>query len=391
MISREDPDQHQIVLSGNGFRFVHGFLGLIVLLAVVLVISTLVMSWKFGMNVTVEGKGVVEPVDRHWVKAPLNGLVERILAGQGQLVAENDTVVVLDTTEQLAELRKLQNDLEINRSRRLELKLEIDQEARVGAANLRGAHTDLARARMELAHVLAEQRLSSNGAAMFARKPMEELIPVQKSQARLDKALADLDLAKKRGFVDRRNQELETLFKLGEKLRHELETIARRIERSTVTAGIAGVVLTGDLYRRVGDRVVAGETILEIAKLNHWQAELGIAEHDIPRVKPGQRTLLYVNAFPHLEFKIFEGTVSHVPSAPGPAVAGVSEGYPVKIGVKNPHVTDGIAKYRLVPGMRVEGSIVVERARILGILWKRLLKASGKLEKKNELQLLDPV
>ena len=385
MISEEDPDQHRIVLSSKGFRFVRCFLGLIILLAVVLVISAIAMSWKFGMNVTVEGKGVIEPIDRHWVKAPVSGIVERLLPRQGQLVAETDTVVVLDTTEQLADLQKLQNDLEINRSRGLELKLEIDQETRVGKANLRGAHADLARARMELVHVLAEQRLSSKGAAMFARKPLEELIPVQKSQARLDKAMADLDLAKKRlGFVDRRNQELETLFKLGEKLRHELETIGRRVERSTITAGIAGVVLTGDLRRRVGDRVLAGETILEIAQLNNWQAKLGIAEHDIPRVKPGQRTLLYVNAFPHMEFKIFEGTVSHVPSAPG---AGEPKAYPVKIGIQNPHVTDGFAKYSLSPGMQVDGSIVVERDRILGILWKRLLKASGKLEQKNEIRL----
>ena len=344
------------------------------------------------MNVTVEGKGVIEPVDRHWVKAPVSGIVERLLPRQGQLVAETDTVVVLDTTEQLADLQKLQNDLEINRSRGLELKLEIDQETRVGKANLRGANTDLAQARMELEHVLVEQRLSSRGAAMFARKPLDKLFPVQMRRARLDKAMADVDLAEKRlGFVDRRNQELETLCKLGEKLRHELENITRRVERSTITAGIAGVVLTGDLHRRVGDRVLAGETILEIAKLNHWQAKLGIAEHDIPRVKPGQRTLLYVNAFPHLEFKVFEGTVSHVPSVPGPAVAGEPEGYPVKIGIRNPHVTDGIAKYGLSPGMHVEGSIVVERDRILGILWKRLLKASGKLEQKNEFHLLDPV
>ena len=341
------------------------------------------------MNVTVKGKGVAEPIDRRWVKAPVGGIVERILAEQGQLVAENDTVVVLDTTEPLAELQKLKNDLEINRSRRLALKLEIDQETRVGRASLRGARADLARARMELEHVLAEQRLSSEGARMFARKPVEELIPVQISRARLDKAVADLDLAKKRlGFVDRRNQELATLLKLAEKLRDQFETVGRRVERSTITAGLAGVVLTGDLRRRVGDRVLAGETILEIAKLNDWQARLGISERDIPRVKTGQRTLLYVNAFPHLEFKIFEGTVTHVPSAPG--LARELDRYPVKVNIQNPYVTDGSGKYSLSPGMQVEGSIIVERGRILGLLWKRLLKARGKLEQKSELHLHEP-
>jgi len=160
---------------------------------------------------------------------------------------------------------------------------------------------------MELVHVLAEQSLSSQGAAMFARKPLEELFPVQQSRSRLKKAIADVDLAKKRlGFVDRRNQELMTLVKLGERLRHEFETAGRGVKRSTITAGIAGVVLTGDLHRLVGDRLLAGEAILEIAQLDYWQAKLGIAEHDIPKVQPVQRTLLYLNAFPHLEFKVFE-------------------------------------------------------------------------------------
>jgi multidrug resistance efflux pump len=385
-------DRFEIDLGGKGFRFVRGFLGLILLVAVVLLVAALVMGWIFGMNVTVEGNGLVEPVNRRWVKTSVDGIVQSILAKQGQVVEEHDTLVVLDTTEQLAELQKLQQDLDINRSRRLELKLGIAQETRVVTASLRNAEADLEQARMELVHVLAEQRLSSDGAPMFARMPLEELIPVQKSRSRLKKAMADVDLAKKRlGFVDRRNQELATLSKLGERLRQEFETVGRGVKRSTITAEIGGVVLTGDLHRRVGDRVLAGETILEIAQLQLWQAKLEIAEHDIPKVRPGQRALLYLKAFPHLEFKVFEGTVSHVPSAPAPVVNGESVAYPVRIGIKDPRVTDGISTYSLSPGMHVEGSIVVERDRIFGILWKKLLKASGKLEQKNDIHLLDAV
>ena len=38
-----------------------------------------------------------------------------------------------------------------------------------------------------------------------------------------------------------------------------------------------------------------------------------IPEIDNPKVKAGQPVKLYVNAFPHMEYKIAEGTVTDVP------------------------------------------------------------------------------
>ena len=271
------------------------------------------------------------------------------------------------------------------------MKLEIEQEASIGYANLRRAKTDLEHARKELEYLLIEQTLSSTHAAEFARKPIEELIPVRRGRARLEKSVTDVDLASRRlGSRRRRNQELETLAKLGEKLDHELDMIRRKIEQSTIRCDAEGVILTGELHMRVGDQVLAGERIIEIAELRHWQAELAIMEHDMPKVESGQQALLYINAFPHLEFKVFKGIVSHVPAAPGSSIDGQAPEYRVKVEIEDPVVSAAEPSYSLVPGMRVEGSILVERDRILGLLWKRLLKATGKLERKNELYLMDP-
>ena len=117
--------------------------------------------------------------------------------------------------------------------------------------------------------------------------------------------------------------------------------------------------------------------MLELAEMNEWQAEIVVQEADIPRVKPGQSVRLYVGAFPHMEYKIFTGKVEEV--AVEPAEDG--RGYPVKVSISDPEVTDGAQRYILVCGMSAEARIVVERGRIATLVWRKFLRNLGRMNK----------
>ena len=109
---------------------------------------------------------------------------------------------------------------------------------------------------------------------------------------------------------------------------------------------------------------------------------------------------LYVNAFPHMEYKVFEGKVTDVPRKPEgtiPPGAGIVPGsvagtvYPVKIQVIDPQVSDGEKVYSLAYGMGVSAKIVTARGPIVDLMWKKLLKTVGKIGRPEIYRLEAPV
>ena len=148
-----------------------------------------------------------------------------------------------------------------------------------------------------------------------------------------------------------------------------------RLAKNTIRAPAAGTVLTGQLEQRVGDYLQGGETVLEVAENEEWQAQIMVKEIDLPKIEIGQPARLYVDAFPHTEYKVFEGTVEEVSATPatGSAVEGAI--YPIKVSIRDPQVSNGEQVYSLAYGMNAEVKIVVERGRVIELLWKKLLQS----------------
>ncbi|MBI4719593.1 MAG: HlyD family efflux transporter periplasmic adaptor subunit [Planctomycetes bacterium] len=63
-----------------------------------------------------------------------------------------------------------------------------------------------------------------------------------------------------------------------ELVRTRLELLERRIEQSALRAPIDGVVIAGDLRKRVGGVVTRGEALFEVAPLGDWTLELHVPE-----------------------------------------------------------------------------------------------------------------
>lgn len=376
-IDRAGMDGPADLAGGMGFGFVRRFLQSILLGVLALGTAGGLLSWYFGMDVCVEGEGVVEPRSRRLVKTEISGIVREIIAGQGQQVGAGQRLVVLDGEEWQTELRKVEKDLEVNDSRRAEIEIGIQREKAIRRAEVAMVRLERELVALQLEQVRAEQNLYAGASSLIARltrKPLEELLPVRRSKAVLDQKEAELRLSAQRLLaVEGRRQEIRTLERLHEKLLQDRSLLQYRLARTVIRAPVAGTVLTGDLQKRRGDRVQAGEALLELAELNGWQAEIVVQEADLPKVRVGQKVKLYIDAFPHMEYKVFSGGVNGVSIEP---MAG-GRGYPVVVSIADPEVGNAGKIYSLAYGMSVNARIIVDRGRIAALLWSRIMRSLG--------------
>ena len=363
---------------GPGFGIVRTFLWLILLLAGGMVALAGILSWHFGMDVTVEGQGIVEPRDRHQVKTMIGGIIKEVHVRSGQQVAAGDLLVTLDDTDWLTERQKIEADLGVNRSQQREVEQQIEQDRRIRSAEVVEARLNLDRVRIKLEQTVAEQTLYSTVALApegIARRRLKDLMPVRLANAALRQEKADLALAEERlRVVEGKRQELKTLEKRRERLEQDWARIQSRLAQTRIAAPARGTVLARDLKRKVGDRIEAGEAILEVAGTDAWQAKVMVREMDLPQMETGQEARLYIDAFPHMEYKIFKGRVEEVPTTPLDIVLDGCAVYSVRVSILDPVISEGKRVYSLANGMNAKAKVVVGRGRILHLFWRRLFK-----------------
>ena len=369
--------QAQGHLHGLGFGLVHYFLGLILLCVGSGAAVAGFLAYYLGMDLSVEGVGLIEPRQRHLVKSQSKGIIRQIPVRQGQQVGKGSLLVVLDSRELETQLRKIDKDLQVNRSRRKEIEMQMGRQRTLLEGELECTQLEVEGAALHLEKVRSEQRLYSEAQLLpqgRGRRVLEDLVPVREARMAWRQKRALLRLKKQQLMaVKGGEQEIQTLLRIFEKLHQERELLKHRMERLSIRAPLGGTVLTGDLQRRVGDRIQAGEGIVEIAELDGWQARVMVGERDIPRVKKRQQVRLYIHAFPHLEYKIFSGLVEEIAVQPEAAGAG----YPVRVLIDDPQIDEGGQAFSLAHGMSADAHIVVERGRIAALLWRRLLRSLG--------------
>ena len=282
---------------GPGFRFVRSFLVVILVLVGVLVVLAGVLSWYFSMDMTVESKGVLEPRQRYRVKAEIAGIIQQIHVRQGQPVEKGQPLVTLDDTDWQLQLQQAEKDLEVNRSQQRAIERQMAQERNIRQAEVAHAQRQVERMRIQLEQVVAEQSIYSAGLLPISvvRQPLEQLLPVRLGNAWLKDAEAELEQSQQRlQAVEGRTAELQTLEKQREKMEQERLRLENRLAKTTIRAPTAGTVLTGQLEQRIGDRLQEGETVLEVAQTDGWQARIMVKEIDLPKIEIGHPTRLYI-------------------------------------------------------------------------------------------------
>lgn len=151
-----------------------------------------------------------------------------------------------------------------------------------------------------------------------------------------------------RTYKNSMDQALENL----ESSQSKLDTTQDSFENYTITAPISGTVITKNI--KAGDKISAGGnsavTLAVIYDLSELTFEMSVDELDVKSVKVGQTVEVTADAF---EGQAFSGTVTNVSLASSYS-NGVTN-YPVT-------VTLDTAK-ELLPGMNVDGNIILEEAK----------------------------
>ncbi len=366
---------------GTGFEFVKRFLLFILLSVIALIAGILFLVWNIGMNVNVEGTGAIEPSGRFEVKTKLSGIISEVYVGRWDKVAKGDRLFKLESKDWEAELEKVNKEREINRSRMAEIEEQMRANKKILQSEIHQTQSEIETLRLQLEQVEREYQLVKKYNLVNSKSEIEQLLPIRLKRSMLKQAQAKLQTDRERfETVDRRRREIETLEKMNQKLREDQQVLWRRIENTLVYAPVSGTVLTGDLERRVGDHLQIGETVIELARLDDWQAKVMIKETEIQKIKVGQPVNLFVNAFPHMEYKIFEGIVTEIAAQPVSTNPSQEvQVYPVKITLSNPAVSVNSNTYSLAYGMSVEAKIAVEKGRILDLIWNRFLRTAGKI------------
>ena len=371
-------------LKGLGFGIAgHVLLGLLILFGL-LIALTVVLGWHLGLEISVDAQGIVNPSRRFVVKSRSTGILKTILVRQSQEISKGELVAEIDDQDLRAKLDKVTLEIEVQNSRLEELELKMRQDRRVLEAQIRRTREEIESAELHLQQVRGEYQLyfaSYPPLPGIPRKPLDDLLPVQLNQSRVRQSKAELMRGQRQlEALGSRKQEIRTLTKSTTILEEERRHLLKQLSHTRILSPSDGTILTNEIERREGDLIRGGETLLEIAPLGGWCAKVLVREFDIPRVRIGQPVRLYVDAFPHMEFRILEGTVKEIPVRPTKETLETQEPmYPVKIDIEASEISDGDQTFRLTYGMRVSAKIIVERGRVLDLIRRKLKKSAGEI------------
>jgi len=80
--------------------------------------------------------------------------------------------------------------------------------------------------------------------------------------------------------------------------------LQREIDLADIRSPVSGVVLTGDLERRIGSAVQTGDVLFHVAPLDHLLAKINVPDSDILYIQTGQSGQIATDAFPADKFAI---------------------------------------------------------------------------------------
>ena len=144
--------------------------------------------------------------------------------------------------------------------------------------------------------------------------------------------------------------ELNVLQAQIEQAEARLALVDERLSRLAIKAPFDGLVISGDMSRRLGGAVKRGEVLFELAPLGDYRVMLAVDEHDISAIRIGQTGRLVLSSRPGTPLDIT--VVRLVP------LARAEEGrntFPVEARLESPGRLD------LRPGMKGVAKIAIDR------------------------------
>ncbi len=353
-----------------GAGLVRRAVSVVLLLLGGLLAITLVVAAVVSIDITADGSGILEPT-RIWpVRTQEPGTVLDVLVATGDSVVPGQALVRLDTLASatgLAQLRATAAESRLTYEHSLATR-GVDQ--RQLDERIRQAQSALLRAR-----ALLRQRLTDFGFPDNVDSILRTYRPG--SHTAIDLALADLiaaeadsgSLAAQRQVVDAKRFDLARERSEAQRSAAQVALSREQLDRLTLRAPAAGVVLTERIERLLGAYEKQGDLVLEIGDPRNWQATLYVDERDVHEVHVGDEVKVEVQAFARKE-DLLPARVVFV--AQEPADARETGGYRV-VATIDPDVVTGRGP-ELRRGYTVRGKILTRSGPILIVLWRYLTR-----------------
>jgi multidrug resistance efflux pump len=88
-----------------------------------------------------------------------------------------------------------------------------------------------------------------------------------------------------------------------DKAKAQIDLLEYQITQARIVSPMTGLVVAGDLKKRIGAPVKTGDVMFEVAPLESLRAELAVSEDDVPDLQVGQEGELASASFPNERIK----------------------------------------------------------------------------------------
>ncbi len=282
---------------------------LIIFVSIILFIIILFFLTHKPQKDHIYGSGIIE-IKEVLVTSQIPGIITAIYANQGDSVKKGDTLVIIEHKELIAQKQEALAGLGLVR--------QTAKEIEIKEKNLT---KDLERARnLYKAGELSEKELESI-------ESQYEILNVQKEKIKAQIAQAEA----------------------------KVSLISVQIEHTFILSPTNGIIL--NRYYESGEFVNPASPILKIGDISETYLKIYLSEKDLGRIRLGNRTRVYVDAYPE---EHFSGEVTYISSEAEFTPKNIQTRderaglvFAVKITIHNP-------EKKLLPGMTADASIIEE-------------------------------
>jgi putative peptide zinc metalloprotease protein len=277
-----------------------GRLKWIVRLSIIALLAAVLIFCRAELKIS--GEFSLLPLRNADVRAEIEGTIQSIDADENDRVQQGDRIASLIDRDVRAELRKTKAQVDESQAKLRLLKAgprpEEVELLRTGVAKA-DERVKYARGQLDRDESLLKDKL-------IPQKQFEdtqELLFVREKE--LQEARDRLKLL----LAGSRPEEIEVIEAELSRLLAQQRHLQEQLELLTIRSPITGVVTTHKLKEKIGRTVEKGDLVAVIHEMNTVTAEIAVPEKEIGEVKPGQKVVLKVRAYPE---RSFEGTVASI-------------------------------------------------------------------------------
>ena len=240
------------------------------------------------LSASIASNGKVEPISPTIAHAEFATFVEKVAATEGQAVHRGQLILTLDAGDIRAQLSQARSDLI---SAQTDLRNALAGGSPDEVAQIDG---DLAKARANVANLERTQKALEQLAAKQAATQNE----VAQNLAALTQARSTLETLqqKKAALALRSTGDAERSALRAKEAQERVQSLEEKVRSATVVAPSDGTLYA--LPVRAGDYVKVGDTLAEMADLQHVRVRAFVDEPDLGSLDPGQAVQVTWDAKP---------------------------------------------------------------------------------------------